>query len=174
MTADPHSETGPGEDAPSSGSAADPQEEWVDRDFPLTATVSLIPSPSGDIDWEELTTQARIAMTRAYAPYSKYPVGAAALLDDGRIVSGCNVENASYGLGLCAECTLIGQLQMTGGGKIVAFCCVNGDGQYITPCGRCRQLLKEFSAETLAMRTPQGETTLEAMLPEAFGPDDLS
>ncbi|MCH8560228.1 cytidine deaminase [Nesterenkonia sp. LB17] len=112
-------------------------------------------------------------MTRAYVPYSDYPVGAAALLEDGSIISGCNVENASYGLTLCAECTMIGALQMAGGGKIVAFTCVNRQGEYITPCGRCRQLLLEFSAPTMHVRTARGATTLAALLPEAFGPRDL-
>lgn len=112
-------------------------------------------------------------MTKAYVPYSKYPVGAAALLETGSIVSGCNVENASYGLTLCAECTMVGQLQMTGGGRIVAFTCVNGDGEPITPCGRCRQLLHEFSAETMYIRTAEGVTTLQDLLPQAFGPRDL-
>ncbi|MBE1515665.1 cytidine deaminase [Nesterenkonia halotolerans] len=143
-----------------------------DDDF-LTGRIARIPAPDHDADWDRLTTQARIAMTHAYAPYSDYPVGAAALLEDGSIISGCNVENASYGLGLCAECTMIGALQMNGGGKIVAFTCVNREGEYITPCGRCRQLLHEFSAPTMHVRTAQGPTTLEALLPESFGPRDL-
>lgn len=122
------------------------------------------------MDWEALTTQARIAMTKAYVPYSGYPVGAAALLDNGSVVSGCNVENASYGVGLCAECTMIGQLQMNGGGRIVAFTCVNGDGEYITACGRCRQLLNEFRADLMFIRTAQGVLTMDELLPEAFAP----
>lgn len=96
------------------------------------------------IDWQALEAAAKDAMDRAYAPYSKFPVGAAALTDDGRIISGCNVENASYGLTLCAECTLVGQLHMGGGGRLVAFYCVDGDGSILMPCGRCRQLLYEF------------------------------
>ncbi|MDR5713045.1 cytidine deaminase [Nesterenkonia flava] len=124
-------------------------------------------------DFEALTEAARDAMTRSYAPYSGYPVGAAAVTEDGRLVTGCNVENASYGLGLCAECTLVGQLQLTGGGRLAAFTCVNAAGEYITPCGRCRQLLYEFSAEILWIRTAAGVTTIDALLPEAFGPHDL-
>ncbi|MGJ9406911.1 MULTISPECIES: cytidine deaminase [Nesterenkonia] len=143
-----------------------------DDDF-LTGRIARIPAPDHAADWERLTTQARIAMTRAYVPYSDYPVGAAALLEDGTIISGCNVENASYGLTLCAECTMIGALQMAGGGKIVAFTCVNRQGEYITPCGRCRQLLLEFSAPTMHVRTARGTTTLDALLPESFGPRDL-
>mgnify|MGYP003578292281 CR=1 FL=1 len=95
-----------------------------------------------DIDWDELRSVATEAMTKAYAPYSRYRVGAAALVDDGRIIAGCNVENASYGVGLCAECALVGDLHMSGGGRLVAFVCVNGEGQTIMPCGRCRQLLR--------------------------------
>lgn len=139
----------------------------------LTGAIGLVPRTPEDVDWEELTTQARIAMTKAYVPYSKYPVGAAALLDNGSVVSGCNVENASYGVGLCAECTMVGQLQMSGGGKIVAFTCVNGEGEYITACGRCRQLLNEFRAETMFILTAQGVMSMDDFLPEAFGPRDL-
>lgn len=139
----------------------------------LTGAIGLVPRNPDDVDWEELTTQARIAMTKAYVPYSKYPVGAAALLDNGTVISGCNVENASYGVGLCAECTMIGQLQMSGGGKIVAFTCVNGEGEYITACGRCRQLLNEFSGDLMFVRTAQGVLTMDELLPEAFGPRDL-
>ncbi|WP_022873247.1 cytidine deaminase [Nesterenkonia alba] len=126
------------------------------------------------VDFEALTTAATEAMHAAYAPYSDYPVGAAALTEDGRIITGCNVENASYGLGLCAECTLIGQLRLTGGGRLRAFTCVNSAGETITPCGRCRQLLAEFAAETLWIKTAAGVTTLQALLPEAFGPADLT
>ena len=110
---------------------------------------------------------------RAYAPYSGYPVGAAALVDDGRVVRGCNVENAAYGVVLCAECGLVSDLVAGGGGRLVAFTCVNGDGDVITPCGRCRQLLFEHGGAGLLMETPAGILTLAAMLPQAFGPDDL-
>lgn len=126
-----------------------------------------------DVDWDALRDIATGAMRRAYAPYSNYPVGAAAIVDDGRIVSGCNVENASYGLGLCAECALVSQLQMTGGGKLVAFTCVDGLGRVLVPCGRCRQLLYEHSAEGMVLETPGGVHTIDQMLPQAFGPRDL-
>lgn len=123
--------------------------------------------------FKELHTAAYEAMQRAYAPYSNYPVGCAARTTDGRVITGCNVENASYGVGLCAECALVGQLQLTGGGELEAFLCVNAQGTLITPCGRCRQLLNEFAGETLEILTTQGVTTIEALLPESFGPRDL-
>lgn len=123
--------------------------------------------------FQTLTAAAVEAMGRAYAPYSGYPVGAAALTEDGRLITGCNVENASYGVGLCAECTLVGQLQMTGGGKLAAFTCVNAQGETITPCGRCRQLLNEFAGRRFRIKTPAGITGIEGILPEAFGPRDL-
>jgi cytidine deaminase len=126
-----------------------------------------------DIDWEALRDIATGAMRRAYAPYSNYPVGAAAIVDDGRIVSGCNVENASYGVGLCAECSLVSQLQMTGGGKLVAFTCVDGHGEILMPCGRCRQLLYEHSAEGMVLETWSGVKTIDEVLPDAFGPRTL-
>lgn len=125
------------------------------------------------IDWELLRAEAREAMTRAYAPYSKYPVGAAALVDDGRIISGCNVENASYGLTLCAECALVSALHMSGGGKLVAFACVNGDGDRLMPCGRCRQLLYEHSTAGMLLDTVSGIKTIDEVLPDAFGPRQL-
>jgi cytidine deaminase len=126
-----------------------------------------------DIDWDELRVAATDAMHRAYAPYSRFKVGAAALVADGRIVSGCNVENASYGVGLCAECGLVSELNMTGGGQLVAFVCVNGDGQTIMPCGRCRQLLNEFALPGMLLETVSGIRTIDEVLPDAFGPRDL-
>lgn len=125
------------------------------------------------IDWEELTAVARDAMTKAYAPYSKFPVGAAAITTDGRVISGANVENASYGLGLCAECSLVSELFRTGGGKLVAFACVDGQGEPLMPCGRCRQLLYEHSADGMLLQTTVGIKTIKEVLPEAFGPEDL-
>ncbi|MFD5620994.1 cytidine deaminase [Streptomyces yangpuensis] len=125
------------------------------------------------VDWEALRTHAREAMTRAYAPYSGFPVGVAALVDDGRVVTGCNVENASYGLGLCAECGLVSSLQATGGGRLTHFTCVDGKGEILVPCGRCRQLLYEFGGDELLVETPDGVLPLAAMLPQAFGPDHL-
>ncbi len=112
-------------------------------------------------------------MQKAYAPYSKFPVGAAALTEDGRIISGCNVENASYGLGLCAECSLVSELFRTGGGKLVAFACVDGKGEALMPCGRCRQLLFEHAADGMLLQTISGIKTIDEVLPDAFGPKDL-
>ncbi|MET8136073.1 cytidine deaminase [Streptomyces sp. NPDC005251] len=129
---------------------------------------------SADVDWEELREVARTAMSRAYAPYSKYPVGAAARVDDGRIISGCNVENASYGLGLCAECGLVSELHTTGGGRLTHFTCVDGQGEILVPCGRCRQLLFEFGGDELILETPDGLVSLSEMLPQAFGPSHLT
>ncbi|GHE45371.1 cytidine deaminase [Streptomyces longispororuber] len=126
------------------------------------------------VDWEALRDAARAAMSRAYAPYSGFPVGAAALADDGRTVTGCNVENASYGLGLCAECGLISQLQLTGGGRLTHFTCVDGKGDVLMPCGRCRQLLYEFGGPGLLLETASGVRTLGELLPDAFGPEHLS
>ncbi|WP_426623204.1 cytidine deaminase [Leifsonia sp. McL0607] len=126
------------------------------------------------IDWAALRAEANRAMTHAYVPYSKFPVGAAALVDDGRIISGCNVENASYGITLCAECGLVSSLAMTGGGRLVAFTCVNGDGDTLMPCGRCRQLLYEHSAEGMLLETVSGIRTIDQVLPDAFGPRQLA
>ena len=129
---------------------------------------------SQEINWNELKDAAIAAMKKAYAPYSHYPVGAAALVDDGRIVSGCNVENASYGVGLCAECGLVSNLSMTGGGKLVAFYCVDGAENILMPCGRCRQLLFEHSTEGMLLQTVSGIKTIDQILPDAFGPRDLA
>jgi cytidine deaminase len=126
-----------------------------------------------EIDWDALRAAATEAMTNAYAPYSRFPVGAAALVDDGRFVSGCNVENASYGLTLCAECGLISSLHATGGGKLVAVTCVDGHGNALMPCGRCRQLLFEHSADGMLIETVSGIRTIEQVLPDAFGPRTL-
>lgn len=126
------------------------------------------------IDWDALRAVAIEVAGRAYAPYSGYSVGAAALVDDGRVVSGCNVENAGYGVTLCAECGLISSLVAGGGGRLVAFTCVNGEGDVITPCGRCRQLLFEHGGHDLVLETPQGLRTLDEMLPQGFGPQDLA
>ncbi|GAB6856939.1 cytidine deaminase [Microbacterium xylanilyticum] len=126
-----------------------------------------------DIDWDELRRVADEAQRKAYAPYSHYRVGAAALVDDGRIVSGCNVENASYGVTLCAECAMVGDLFMSGGGRLIAFLCVNGEGETIMPCGRCRQLLYEHSAPGMLLETVSGIRTIDEVLPDAFGPRDL-
>ncbi|MFN5160013.1 MAG: cytidine deaminase [Rhodoluna sp.] len=127
-----------------------------------------------EINWAELKAAAVQAMKHAYAPYSHFPVGAAALVDDGRIVSGCNVENASYGVGLCAECGLVSNLSMTGGGKLIAFYCVDGAENILMPCGRCRQLLFEHSQTGMLLQTTSGINTIEEVLPDAFGPRDLA
>lgn len=126
-----------------------------------------------EVDWAVLEAAAVAAMGKAYAPYSKFPVGAAALTEDGRIVSGCNVENASYGLTLCAECALVGDLHMGGGGRLRAFYCVDAKGNVLMPCGRCRQLLYEFRAPGMQLMTTQGIKTMDQVLPDAFGPDNL-
>jgi cytidine deaminase len=112
-------------------------------------------------------------MKKAYAPYSKFPVGVAALVDDGRLISGANVENASYGLGLCAECSLVSALTMSGGGRLVAIVCVDADGNFLAPCGRCRQLIFEHGGNEALFMTPNGPEKMSAMLPWAFGPEDL-
>ena len=127
-----------------------------------------------DIDWELLRREATAVMERAYAPYSRYPVGAAALVDDGRIVTGCNVENASYGLGLCAECGVASTLASSGGGRLVALVCVDGKGELLAPCGRCRQVLMEFGGRELLLDRPGGPRTLGELLPDAFTADDLT
>ena len=125
------------------------------------------------IDWENLTQKAIDVLPKSYSPYSKFPVGAAAICDDGRIITGVNVENASYGLGLCAECSLVSELFRTGGGQFVAFACVDGQGNPLMPCGRCRQLLFEHSAEGMLIQTVSGIKTINEVLPDAFGPKDL-
>ncbi|GAA1047218.1 cytidine deaminase [Rothia amarae] len=126
------------------------------------------------IDWDELTAVATVAMKNSYSPYSNYAVGAAALTQDGRIVIGCNIENASLGITLCAECSLVSDLFRTGGGKLVAFACVDGDGQALMPCGRCRQLLFEHAAPGMLIRSVSGIRTIAQMLPDAFGPEKLA
>ena len=126
-----------------------------------------------DLSWPALRAAAVAAAGAAYAPYSRLHVGAAALCDDGRVVTGCNVENASYGLGLCAETTLAGQLRLTGGGRLVAVACRSGTGELLMPCGRCRQVLYEFGGPECLIDTPHGAAPLREVLPDAFGPDAL-
>lgn len=123
--------------------------------------------------WDMLRAEAIAAMQTAYCPYSKFPVGAAALVDDGRIVSGANVENAAYGVTLCAECGLVSDLIRSGGGRLVAFACVDGLGQPASPCGRCRQLLWEHGGPELVLEMPQGRMTMDQVLPGGFGLEDL-
>jgi cytidine deaminase len=127
-----------------------------------------------NIDWQHLHEQAVSAMRNAYAPYSKFPVGAAAVVDDGRVVFGCNVENASTGLGLCAECGLVSALMASGGGRLVAMVCVDGNSDFLMPCGRCRQLLFEHGGPEMLVATESGSLTVAELLPHAFGPNDLA
>ena len=125
------------------------------------------------VDWDLLKSHATAAMKQAYAPYSKFPVGVAALVDDGRIISGCNVENASYGLTLCAECGLVSSLINSGGGRLIAFTCVDISENYLMPCGRCRQLLQEHGGSNLQLMTDTGIKPLSELLPWAFGPEEI-
>lgn len=125
------------------------------------------------IDWDALHAAAVGIMQHAYAPYSKFPVGVAGLVDDGRIVVGCNVENASYGLGLCAECGLVSALMASGGGRLVAVYCVDAHGAALAPCGRCRQLLLEHGGQELQVMGEQGVLTMSDLLPWAFDAAEL-
>ena len=125
------------------------------------------------VDWDGLRAAATEVMGRAYAPYSKFPVGVAGLVDDGRVVLGCNVENASYGLTLCAECALVSALHASGGGRLVAVACVDAHGNALMPCGRCRQLLWEHGGPGLLVDTVSGIRPMREVLPDAFGPEDL-
>ncbi len=125
------------------------------------------------IDWSALRSAATDAMHHAYAPYSNFPVGVAALVDDGRIITGCNVENASYGIGLCAECGLVSNLIISGGGRLIAVSCVDRHGNSLMPCGRCRQLLWEHGGADCLLDSVSGIKPLSEILPDAFGPDDL-
>ncbi|MEH1125905.1 cytidine deaminase [Micromonospora sp. CPCC 206061] len=126
-----------------------------------------------EINWAELRAAAVEAMRTAYAPYSNFPVGVAGLVDDGRVVVGCNVENASYGVTLCAECGLVSSLHATGGGRLVAVSCVDGDGQLLMPCGRCRQLLFEHGGPDCLVEAVPRPLRVDELLPYAFGPNDL-
>ncbi len=125
------------------------------------------------VDWEALRRRALEVSHRAYVPYSHFPVGAAGLVDDGRVVAGCNVENAGYGVSLCAECGMVSDLVSGGGGRLLAVCCVNALGEPILPCGRCRQLLWEHGGAELLVQTPRGPQGMAELLPMAFGPDDI-
>lgn len=127
-----------------------------------------------EIDWPELRAAARAVMARAYAPYSRYRVGAAARTDDGRIVTGCNVENASYGIGLCAECGVVSALHAGGGGRLLATAVVDSEGAPLMPCGRCRQLLWEHGGPGMLLDTAHGVRPLRELLPDAFDAEDLS
>jgi cytidine deaminase len=126
------------------------------------------------IDWDALRAAAREAASRAYAPYSGFQVGAAGLVDDGRIVTGCNVENVSYGLTLCAECGLVSDLHRTGGGRLVAVAVVSGSGRSCSPCGRCRQLLYEHGGPDCVVEGGDEIRTTAELLPDGFGPGRLA
>lgn len=127
-----------------------------------------------DIDWKALRHMATEVSEVAYAPYSGFAVGAAALVDDGRVVAGCNVENVSYGLGLCAECAVVCNLHSSGGGRLIALSCVDAAGELLMPCGRCRQVLLEHGGPQMLIDHPRGPRTLAELLPDAFGPRDLA
>jgi cytidine deaminase len=126
------------------------------------------------IDWPGLRTAATAAAGRAYAPYSGLRVGAAGLAADGQVVTGCNVENASYGLTLCAECGLVSALHAAGAGALRAVAVVAGDGEPLLPCGRCRQLLLEAGGGDLLVDTAEGPVELKVLLPSAFTDTDLA
>jgi len=128
---------------------------------------------AGEIEWQSLRDRAIEVANNAYAPYSRFPVGAAGLVDDGRVVTGCNVENVSYGLGLCAECAVVCALHSGGGGRLIALSCVAADGELLMPCGRCRQVLLEHGGRQMLIDHPMGPKPLGELLPDAFGPDDL-
>jgi cytidine deaminase len=126
------------------------------------------------IDWETLRRAANEVCSRAYSPYSLFSVGAAGLVDDGRIVTGCNVENVSYGLSLCAECGLVSDLCRSGGGRLVAVAVVSGSGEPCSPCGRCRQLLYEHGGAECLVDGDGTPTPLGQLLPGGFDPDRLA
>ncbi|MBB5830879.1 cytidine deaminase [Brachybacterium aquaticum] len=138
-------------------------------------------APTVPAEFRTLLAEAREIAERAYTPYSHFRVGAAALTADGRLVRGCNVENAGYGVTLCAECGLISELIAGGGGKLSRFVCVGGDEHLsrdardvVMPCGRCRQLLSEHAGEGFVILTPEGPRSMDEVLPQAFGPADLA
>ena len=133
----------------------------------------MTPAPRSEIDWDALRAAAADASARAYAPYSGLRVGAAGLCDDGRLVTGCNVENASYGLTLCAECGLVSGVFASGARRLLAVSVLDGHGNHLTPCGRCRQLLLEVGGPQLLLDSERGPRTLESLLPDAFTPDTL-
>jgi cytidine deaminase len=126
-------------------------------------------SAAAAVDWPALRAAAADVARRGYAPYSDFRVGAAGLTADGRVVVGCNVENASYGLTLCAECGLVSALHAGGGGRLVAVAVTDPDGQDLSCCGRCRQLLHEAGGPDLVVN----EVRIAELLPGAFGPQDL-
>lgn len=139
----------------------------------MSQTRDVSDSDISEASWAMLREEAVAVMARAYAPYSQFKVGAAGLVDDGRVVVGCNVENAAYGVALCAECGMVSALHATGGGRLVAVVCVDGQGEPLMACGRCRQLLWENGGPDLLVETGSGIRPMSEILPDAFGPDDL-
>ncbi len=135
---------------------------------------SYVPGDVDEATWSRLHELAVEAMEHAYAPYSRFRVGAAALTDDGRYVSGCNVENAGYGVTLCAECGLVCELVRTGGGRLVAFACVDGRGEACAPCGRCRQVLAEHAHPDMVLAMPGGRMSIDEVLPGRFTVQDMA
>ena len=129
---------------------------------------------SDNIDWDKLKEAATAVAQNAYAPYSKFRVGAAAFTTDGRLITGCNVENVSYGLGLCAECGLVSALHTSGGGRLAAVAVVSGSGEPCTPCGRCRQLLVEHGGTECLIDSDGSIKTIGDLLPDAFTPERLA
>lgn len=125
------------------------------------------------VDWAVLRAAADEAATHARAPYSKLHVGAAGLLTNGEVIAGCNLESASYGLTLCAECGLLGHLQMLDDAELVAISVTDGSGRLLMPCGRCRQLLLEVGGRELLVDADPAPMTMRDLLPEAFTGDDL-
>ncbi len=156
------------DDEPAPDPAADPDPTAAGPSAAADSTAAGL-----DVDWSALRDVAVAAMERAYAPYSGFKVGVAGLVDDGRVVSGCNVENASYGVGLCAECGMVSDLHLTGGGRLVAVFCVDAHGQPLMACGRCRQLLWENGGADCLVQTPRGVLSMGELLPQAFGAQDL-
>jgi cytidine deaminase len=145
----------------------------VDGIVGCSASASGVGTLTDAIDWKALRDKAIHVTRSAYAPYSNFPVGAAALVDDDRIIAGCNVENVSYGLALCAECAVVCALHSTGGGRLLALVCVDGGGALLMPCGRCRQVLLEHGGPDMLIDHPDGPRRLGDLLPDAFGPKDL-
>ncbi|MGO8886793.1 MAG: cytidine deaminase [Streptosporangiaceae bacterium] len=126
------------------------------------------------IDWPALRSAAVAVAARAYAPYSRLHVGAAGLTDDGAVVTGCNVENASFGLTLCAECGLVSALHASGHSRLLAVSVVAADGAPLVPCGRCRQLLLEAGGPGLLLDGEPEPRELGGLLPDAFTGADLA
>lgn len=146
----------------------------MDSACPVGYTLCLEVGVSTDIEWNVLRHKATEMLSHAYAPYSQYPVGAAGVTSDGRVVAGCNVENVSYGLGICAEVSLVAQLISQGGKSLRAVTVTDASGKVLMPCGRCRQVLFEHGGRDVLIDHPAGPRPLAELLPDAFGPDDIA